>query len=108
MPSNLQPLRFSGAFRQPSDHIETKTRIRSVTASRYTRLIGHEPTRKTKVERSRFSSFAASRLRRRYLPPTTPCFRNPTPVQPTPVRGTFRSPGQRSRQVVQPRKGVWI
>jgi hypothetical protein len=51
--------------RPASDYIETKTHqiCNRVTASRSTRLIGQEPTR-NQVERSKFSSLAASRLRR--------------------------------------------
>src|SRR5215470_15766106 len=62
----------------------------------------------TQVETSRFPSFAASRVRRRYRPPTTSRIRHPTPVHPTPLRGPFRSTGHRGRQVVQPRERLWV
>jgi cold shock CspA family protein len=78
------------------------------TAHRSTRPIGHHLFRDTRVDRSRFSSFGASGLRRRQLSATVPSSRNPTPVQRTPVRGTLRSSRPSGRQVVQPRKGIWI
>jgi len=77
------------------------------THCRSTGLIGH-PLRGNKVEKSRFSSFAASRLGRRYLLPTAPSLRTPTSLQRTAVRGSLRSSGPSSCEVVQLRKGIWV
>src|SRR5215831_1432192 len=69
-------------------------------------LIGHHPPG-IQIETSRFPQFAASRVRRRYVPTAT-CFRHPTSAHTAPLRGPFRSTGQRDRQVVQPRERLWV
>jgi cold shock CspA family protein len=76
----------SGAFRQPSDHIDqTKTPSDLQQRDReslYSTDRGTNPPG-IKAEKTRFSSFAASRFRRRHLPPPTPCFQHLPPVQPS-------------------------